>query len=168
MTKRMDIQPPLRRWHALSALRVSEEGAALVETAISLVLLLTFMFGILEVSLMLYTYHFVSEAAREGTRYALVRGYDCTGFPSACPAAPADIQTYVKGLSYPGIDPSKMTVTVSYAAYPTGTNCSPSALCNNPGNTVKVQVSYAFPFSIPFVPANTVNMSSTSQMVISS
>jgi Flp pilus assembly protein TadG len=147
-------------------LRKHEQGSALVETAISLAILLTFLFGVIEVSLMLYTYHFIAEAAREGTRYAIVRGSTCTGFPSACPAADTDVENYVEGLGFPGIDSTKMQVTASYAPYPSTKTCSPSSLCNNAGNMVTVTVTYAFPFSIPFVPANTVNMSSTSAMII--
>jgi Flp pilus assembly protein TadG len=143
-----------------------EDGQALVETALSIVILLTFLFGIFEVSLAAYTYHFLSEAAREGTRYAIVRGNTCTGFPSACPATTAQIKSYVLGLNYPGIDSSKMAVNVNNYAFPAGTTCSPSASCNNAGNEVQVQVQYAFPFAVPFVPSSTINMSSTSEMVI--
>ena len=32
------------------------------------------LFGIIEVSLALYSYNFVTDAAREATRYAIVRG----------------------------------------------------------------------------------------------
>ena len=45
-----------------------------METAMSMIILLTFMFGVMEAGFALYSYHFISEAAREGTRYAIVRG----------------------------------------------------------------------------------------------
>lgn len=169
MASEIDFRQPRDRPTSFSqVLYRREEGAALLETAISIVLLLTFLFGAIEVSLMLYSYHFISEAAREGTRYAIVRGNTCTGFPSACPASDDDIKAYVAGLGFPGINFSSttMTVNIAHGAYPAGTNCSPSASCNNAGNTVQVQVIYHFPFSIPFVPANTFTMSSTSKMVI--
>jgi hypothetical protein len=35
-----------------------------------------------------------------------------------------------------------------------------------PGNQVKVTVTYPFPLSIPFLPKGTINMASTSVMVI--
>jgi Flp pilus assembly protein TadG len=149
----------------------SEYGSTLVETALSLVILLTVAMGVMEMSLALYTYHFISDAAREGTRFAIVRGSSCAanaGLTSACPATQADIQSYVQGLGYPGIDPNLMTVTTTaYLAYPTGTVCTAAFLtCMSPGNQVKVIVSYQFPLSIPFIPASTLTMSSTSQMVI--
>jgi Flp pilus assembly protein TadG len=151
-----------------------EEGQSIVETAMSLTILLTFMFGVWAVGLALYSYHFVSEAAREGTRYAIVRGSSaspthalCTApGPPICIAQPADIETYVKFLGFPGINPGNMTVTPSWSAYPTGTTCTPSASCNNPGNLVTVKVQYSFPRIVPFVPAHTYTMTSQSAMII--
>jgi Flp pilus assembly protein TadG len=98
-----------------------ESGGTLVETAISISVLLTFIFGAIEVGLMLYSYHFVSYAAREGTRYAIVRGSTCSGFSSACPAAASDIQNYVSGLGFPGIDISTSDVSVAWASYSSST-----------------------------------------------
>ena len=143
-----------------------EQGATLVETALSIVILLAFLFGVIETGLALYTYHFIAEAAREGTRYAIVRGSTCTGFGSACPASSSDVQNYVQNLGFPGIDPSKMTVTPTWSAYTSGSPCSPG-LCNSPGNQVSVTVQYNFPLSVPFVPAQTIALSSTSAMIIS-
>jgi Flp pilus assembly protein TadG len=143
-----------------------EQGSTLVETALSIVILLAFIFGIMETGFALYTYHFIAEAAREGTRYAIVRGSTCTGFASACPAATSDIQSYVKNLGFPGIDMSKMTVSPTWSAYTSGSPCSPG-FCNSPGNLITVTVNYNFPLSIPFVPAQTIALSSTSAMIIS-
>jgi Flp pilus assembly protein TadG len=146
-----------------------EEGSAIMETAMSSMILLTFMFGVMETGFALYSYHFISEAAREGTRYAIVRGSSCvnpTDFTSACPASTSDIQNYVKNLGFPGINPNNMTVTVANAGYPAGVTCTPSASCNNPGNLVTVTVQYNFPLTVPFVPAHTYSMSSTAAMII--
>jgi len=127
---------------------------------------LTLIFGIAETSLAVYSYFYISEAAREGTRYAIVRGSSCTSFNTACPASASDVQTYVKGLGYPGIKSASTTVTTTWPT--TGASCTPSTTpCNNPGNLVKVKVAYQFNLAVPFVPANLINMSSTSQMVIS-
>jgi len=146
----------------------SEDGSTVVETALSTIALFTLVIGIIEISLALYTYHFTSEAAREGTRYAIVRGSSCNSSNSACPApalAP-DVQNYVRELRYPGINPAAITVTTTWPV--TGTSCTPSSMpCNNPGNLVEVTVQYLFPLSIPFVPSSNLNMTSTSEMVIS-
>jgi Flp pilus assembly protein TadG len=146
-----------------------EEGSAIMETAMSSIILLTFIFGGMEAGFAVYSYHFISEAAREGTRYAIVRGSSCvnpTDFATACPALDSDIQSYVKNLGYPGIDPSNMTVSVAHAGYPTGVTCTPSATCNNPGNLVTVTVTYNFALNVPFIPAQTYAMSSSAAMVI--
>lgn len=145
----------------------SEHGSSVVEMALALVILLTMVFGMMEISLALYTYHFVSEAAREGTRYAIVRGSSCAGFATACPATPADIQNYIQTLGFPGINPAAMTVNTAWSSYPAGGACLPLPNCTNPGNMVQVTVNYQYPLSIPFIPASTINMSSSSEMVIS-
>ena len=142
-----------------------EEGSAMVETALSLGILLTFLFGVMETGFALFTYHFISNAARETTRYAIVRGSSCAGFASACPATKNEIRTFATTLGFSGITTSD--VSVSYAGYPAGATCTPSAACNNPGNMVTVIVTYHFPFNVPFVPATTLAMSSTSSMIIS-
>ena len=127
------------------------------------------LIGLMKICLAIYTYHFVSEVAREGTRYAIVRGTSCnsTYITTACPASTGDISTYVKGLAYPGISSSAMTVTTSYATFPVGKVCTPSPNCNNPTDMVTIQVQYAFPLSIPFLANKTYTMTSTSAMIIS-
>ncbi len=146
-----------------------EEGATLVEMALVCIVMIAIFFGIFEFSLGFYTYNFISQAAREGSRYAIVRGsQSCQNTPtlSACNAKQADIQAYVQGLTYPGVDPTKLVVTATWPT--TGASCFPSATpCNNPGNLVQLTVTYPFPLSIPFWRSTTVNISSTSSMVIS-
>ena len=144
----------------------NEDGAAVIEAALSAILLFTIFFGIMEASLALYDYHFIADAAREGSRYAIVRGSACTSFVSACPAAASDVQTYVKGLGFPGINSADIVVTTSWPT--TGTACTPSlSPCNNPGTQVKVKVQYNVPLAIPFLASQSLSMSSTSEMVIS-
>ncbi|GGA61218.1 hypothetical protein GCM10011507_10890 [Edaphobacter acidisoli] len=153
---------------ALAHRHNGEQGNTLVEMAVSALLLLCFIFGVMEICLALYTYHNISEAAREATRFAIVRGNSCTSWASACPASTGDIQNYVKGLGYPGIDPSKMTITPTWTSYTSGYTCpaAPSP-CNSTGNLVTVKVQYNFPLSLPFVSLTTIPMSSTSAMIIS-
>jgi hypothetical protein len=77
----------------------------------------------------------------------------------------AQVQTYLHGLAFPGINTANFLVAVSWPT--TGAACTPSLNpCNNPGNLVKVTVNYTFPVSIPFVPAQILTMSSTAQTVI--
>jgi Flp pilus assembly protein TadG len=153
-----------RRTGVLSS---QDDGSTIIEMALSMVVLSMILFGLLRICAALYTYHFVSDAAREGTRYAIVHGSACVVSGVSCTVTAAQIQTYVKNLGFPGINPAAITVTTTYAAYPAGTTCNPSAACNNPGNLATVKVQYVFPLSIPYVPTRTLTMSSTSAMVIS-
>lgn len=139
-----------------------EGGSSLVEFAVSGVVMFMMMIGVMNMSEAVYTYHYVSEAAREGSRYAIVRGSSVSS-----PATQATIQTYVQNLGYPGINPSLMAVAASWKAYPSGTTCTPSSTCNNPGNLVTVKATYSYPLSIPYVGKRTLTMTSTSSMIIS-
>jgi hypothetical protein len=123
--------------------------------------------GVMQLCLALYSYHFVSEAAREGARYAMVRGDTCTVSGASCTATTTEIQNYVQSLNYPGIVGSNLTVSTTYSAYPAGGSCTPNANCANPGDLVTVKVSYPFGLNIPFMSSMTLQLGSTSAMVIS-
>ncbi len=149
----------------------SESGQSLVETALTLTLLLTLVFGIIEVSIALFSFHFISNAAREGTRYAIVRGATwgtaCASYTSSgCTASTLQIQQYVASLSFPGINAANITVTPTTSLTTGGAACKTFSTCNAASDVVQVQVTYSFPFSVPFVPQRTLSMTSTSQMVI--
>jgi Flp pilus assembly protein TadG len=132
----------------------AEDGSSLVEFAFSFTILCAMLIGIMEMALCFYTYVFVSETAREATRYASVRGSACTGF-SDCGITQAQLADFVKNLRYPAIDPNALNVNANWVS------------SNSPGNPVKVTVSYQFPLAVPFVFSNTWTLTSTSQMVIS-
>jgi hypothetical protein len=143
--------------------RSAERGTTLVEQALVLVLFLTVVFAIIDFGRALYTYHFVSNAAREATRWASVRGNACNA--PDCPAKPSDVQTYVANVSGLGLDPAKLTATTTWIAPPNGVpGCDGHP---NPGCVVEVEVDYSYNFIFPFLPTGPLLMKSTSQMVIS-
>lgn len=144
----------------------AEVGATMVEFALASVILFTLVFGVIAICLALYSYNIVAEAAREATRYAIVRGSACTTF-SDCKVTSDQLKTYIRGRGFPGIDPSSLNLVATWPT--TGVTCFPSVTpCNNPGNLVSVTVSYpSFLLSIPFVSQQTLSMSSTSVMYIS-
>jgi len=168
--------------------RNREKGSTLFEFAITVILFLVMLFGIVDFGRALYTYHFLSNAARTATRWAAVNGATCGpgGSTTACPSCDAscngtapmnngpasetDVQNFVKGITPPGIDPTQLTITACGVAG--GTKCADStpadcvATPNNPGCTVQVTVSYNFPFLVPLVQTGTIPMSSSSEMVI--
>jgi Flp pilus assembly protein TadG len=138
--------------------RHSQRGASLPETAIVIGALLAFLFGIVDMARAVYTYSEVAELAREGARWAIVRGSQCKVIDN-CNAGQSAIQTYLQGRSLGLTTASSIQVT---AAWP-GASCSPK---NAPGCPVAITVTYPFSFMTGILPAG-FNMSSTSQMVIS-
>ena len=155
-----------------------EEGGSLVEMALSCLILIPVLFGIVQLSIGLYCYHFAADAAREATRWAIVRGGNCNSLfgkgycsPTAGNGSGAtsdDIAQYVRNLGYP----YSATVTTSThwcaagGTPATWSSCSTKQTDAVVGNQVKVTVSYAYPLIIPFIRKNTINISSTSSMTI--
>ena len=143
--------------------RDKDKGSGLVEFALAVVAILIVLFGIIDIGRALYAYNWLSDAARRGTRYAMVRGTKCTGLLSACPATPNDVQTYITSLA-DGIDTSQLTVTSQCFA---PGNASPGSLpCAAPG-WVKVTVQYQFHLVSPVMaPINNWTMHSDSQRTV--
>ena len=148
-----------------------EEGATLVEMAVCSSALLCMLFGIIGLSGALYVYSFVSDASRDASRWAMVRGsQSCSNTPNlnSCSATSAEIQAYVQSMGYPGITTSNLQVSTTWltasATQPTTwSNCT-SGTCNRPGNEVEIQVTYAV--NIPLVGVPPINLTSASEMVI--
>jgi hypothetical protein len=144
-------------------------GSTLVEFAFLVPVMFALVFGVIDFGRALYTYHFVSNAAREATRWASVRGFSCSDMTS-CNATGPDISAYVGSIVPPGIDssPSRLSVTTNWPPPPNNLPiCSTPGGFNHPGCAVQVQVTYQFRFVLPFMPASGIPMTSTSQMIIS-
>ena len=155
----------------------SQEGSSLVEMALSCLVLIPFLFGIVQLSIALYCHHYAADASREATRWAIVRGANCNALFGSSYCSPTDasgtgatgndIAQYVKKLGYPY---SASVTTTTQWCVPGGTSarwtsCS-TTKDTTVGNQVKVTVSYAYPLIIPFIKSNTINISSTSSMTI--
>jgi hypothetical protein len=88
------------------------------------------LFGIFGFCGALYSYNFVSDAAYEATRYALVCGSACSGFTD-CNITSAQLQTYVRNLGYPSIIPSNLTAAATWfhfaVTHVSGLFCNASA-----------------------------------------
>ncbi len=145
----------------MSGVRNAERGASLPETAIVMGIIFALIFAIVDFGRGMYTYAYVAQMAREGARWAIVRGAQCTQLDH-CNASSSDVQNYVRSLSEGATNPNTTNATATWANCPAGV--SPS---NSPGCTVSVNVQYTFTFVAPFVSKLTMPMSSTSQMVIS-
>ena len=173
--------------HAKRALEQGcERGSAVVEMALTVSILVMLFLGISQMCIAFYTMDFLSQAAREGARWKIVRGNTCsTNTPGLdhCGATQSDIQTYVQGLGYPfahavgvtrsylirQISLSSGTPTSSWVSSCTGSStvlCNSSTADDTPGNQVTVTVSYTFQLYIPFLPNGSLPMTSNSSMVI--
>jgi Flp pilus assembly protein TadG len=115
----------------------SESGAVAIETAFSVMLIMTLVLGIIECSVMMYTYSVLGDAARHGVRYAIIHGAsssNCSGPSTGCADSSAtnvvnDVTTYanifannISGMTvqvtYPDVggstSPSRVTVAITY------------------------------------------------------
>lgn len=170
----------------------NDQGSALVETAFASLIILGLLFGMFETFFALYAYHFTSYAAREATRYASVRGSNCAQNEvttmSGCPVtSAADINSYLQNLGLPGLISSDISTSVTWSyrtntgATGTWVSCGVGNLttsitdssgnpetinCNDPGDLVSVEVTYAMPLNIPFYGSIPLSMTSTSTMDI--
>ena len=147
----------------------------MVEMALSCLILIPVLLGILQLSIGLYCFHYAADAAREATRWAAVRGANCNGNFGASYCSPtsnsssgatsADIAQYVKSLGYPFSGAVGTATQWCVNGGSSWTSCS-TTQNNSINNQVQVTVSYAFPLVIPFVRRNTLSVSSVSSMTI--
>ena len=172
---------------------LGDEGASLVEVAISLAVYVTLLFAVIEFLLSMYAYNFVSDAAREATRFAVIRGANsCVPNPSFpnCNLGPPNVTSstdaslnpvlqYIDSLRYPGLSPDNLSADVTWwvahqnasghtdwATQCTGALDAKGNACNAEGNAVRVVVTYNFPLRLPWINAHILKVSSTSQMAI--
>ncbi len=139
--------------------RNGQSGSALVEFAVGMVLLLTIIFGIIDIGRALYAFNWVSDAARQATRYAIVRSVFCTELPG-CPATGPIITNYVDSLAL-GIDTSQLKVV---SRCEVGGHVESPPPCA-PKGWVQVTVEYRFKFLSPFIPL-TWPMTGVSQRIV--
>jgi Flp pilus assembly protein TadG len=100
-------------------------GQAMVEFAIVSIVFFSLVFGIIEGGRLLFTYHEVNHAAREGARYAVAHGSKNGN------ATLGDIEQHIAETTV-GLSQSALTVDMSA---PNG---------NDPGEQVTVSVEYPF------------------------
>ena len=155
-------------------LKNRQRGSSLVEQSFVIVFLLTMMLGIIDCGRALYTYHFVSNVAREATRWASVRSSNCiigAWLPgcrySTSPSGGSIQSTFTANFTTTGLDPTKITFVTSYLAPPGNGAALCSAATNLPGCMVHVKVTYIYTFMFaPFIAAPAIRMVSSSEMLI--
>ena len=121
----------------LCRLRTEERGTVLLEFSLILLMLLIFIFGIVDFGRALYTANSLNLAVREGARFAAVA-------PNPTGSVAAIRDTTIAHMSPFGgasIQPNQVTVTFEYAPG------RPAAL-----QATTVQVAYPFPLITPIRP----------------
>jgi len=160
----------------LRAFGRSDRGSALVEFSVSAIFLFLVMFGLMEIARALYVANFISNAAPEAIRYAIVRGSTWNAAPcnsittSQCTATAANVSSYLDSLAPIGVLTSSDYLTVATTwpgTTPSGASCSPQGVKNAPGCVVQVNVKYSFGFILPLMPNQNLALTSTSAMAIS-
>jgi Flp pilus assembly protein TadG len=168
-------------WRKLIGLARDERGSELVEFAVTAVLLVAIVFGVIDFGMAMYAEHFVSSAAQQGARYAIVRGSDWTSTCSTsappnfvlsyhCNASSSDVQNYVKSLAGMGLSSTNVSAAASWPG--TTPDCaSACSACttatNATGCMVQVQVTYTFTFlKLRFLPQSVLKLTSTAEQVI--
>jgi Flp pilus assembly protein TadG len=135
-----------------------ESGSSLVEYAVVFLLFMTMIMGTIDFGRALFTYHYLSNVTRDAARWAAVNGSACggdnscngAGYMNNGSAKQADVNTFIKNQTPPGIDTNRLTTTVTWPIS-TDSPATCATTANAPGCTVKVQLRYAFNFVSPLV-----------------
>lgn len=117
------------------------------------------LFGIIAFGYAMYTYNFVSDAAHDAVRYAIVHGSN-----SLNPANADDVSDFVEN-ELQGLSKNQLTVSTCWQQQ--GGTCQTDPEGNNsPGDIVAVTVTYDFQpvFGMPNI---VLPLTSSAQMVIS-
>jgi Flp pilus assembly protein TadG len=137
--RRSDIpQPKCARWR--------ERGTSAIEFSLILPIFLLLILGVEELGRAVWIHGTVAHAAREGTRYAMVRGAE-----NQQPATAEDIESYVRKKA--GYGWSTQVITT----------WDPD---NKPGSIVQVSVQYNFQSFAAILPLGPIALQSSSRMVI--
>ncbi|MDE1160686.1 MAG: TadE/TadG family type IV pilus assembly protein [Acidobacteriaceae bacterium] len=159
-------------------LRLSREfaaensGSSMVEFAASASVVLLLLLGVMECSRAMYVQHFVTNAARDASRYAMVRGSfwsgtSCTGVSTpSCMASSDNVSSYVASTVPPGIKPSLLTVTTTWPGTAASGACDTTDGSNSSGCLVRVDVTYNFTIFLP-LPVRSIQFKSRSVTTIS-
>ena len=123
-------------------------GNSTVEFALVAFFLVMLLLGVVEFGRMVLVYTTVANAARAGTRYAIVHGSDNA-------ATAAEVKTVVQNfLSTAPIDPTRATIP------------DPTYSCSDPGCSVEITVTYPYDPLISYFPISGFTFTSTSKGVI--
>lgn len=132
----------------VSRRRTRQRGSAIVESTITFLGFIFLTLGLMEFSMAVYAYNFVTYAASDAARYGSLHG-----FHSDHPADTTTLRTFVRDQAVALI---RSRVQVESEWQPN----------NHPGSVVQVRVSYTVNPLVRLMVRNSLAVSSTSRMVI--
>jgi Flp pilus assembly protein TadG len=153
---------PERRGRLLSrsvAMLGCDRGTVAIETAVGFMLMMAMLLGIMECSVMGYTYAVLEESAREGVRYAIVHGADsssCNGPSTGCDATAANVIADVH--AYANTFAGTITGMSVVVTYPDGVSTGTSRV------KVAITQTYVSVFHIPGI-SQTLTVSSEGRIL---
>jgi Flp pilus assembly protein TadG len=138
-----------------------QRGQSLTEFALSLVILMTLLAGVVDLGRMFFAYIIIRDAAQEGAVYGSIASKD------DLPTFKNEVENRVKAAFTDPADSSKVPIDLTKLNVQTDIVGS---TCASPGNGVKVKVEYSVPITMPFlgtvVGSQNMNMEATVQNAI--
>lgn len=125
-----------------------ERGATMIEFVLSFAMVIFLVFWMFEMIMVLYTYSTLTDAAKEGVRYAIVHG-------SNNPVNVSDVQARVTTFTNMSLhDTTAMTVNVAYykddGTQYTGAGGGPLSSTSAIDPPARVSVTVSYPF-VPYI-----------------
>jgi Flp pilus assembly protein TadG len=127
-------------------------GSAMLEFTLVAIPIIFVLISIFEMSRGMWVYHTQAYALKEGIRFAIVKGQNCSTPPNACGATIADVARRIKN-SGVGLLPSELqlqfvsalgTVACELDECLNNTSAWPPAAANAPGQSISVSGTYPF------------------------
>jgi Flp pilus assembly protein TadG len=137
--------------------RNRERGSAMLEFTLVGIPLIFVLISLFEMSRWMWNYHTMAYAVREGTRFAIVKGVNCTSGTNACGVTIGNVAARIQAMAV-GLDPALLNVTFTAGGTASATKplsqwlndgaSWPPAGLNAPGVSIRVDARYPFQSAI--------------------
>jgi hypothetical protein len=132
--------------------RHSMRGASLAESTVVMIAFLMLLAAVIDFGRYLYTYTFLADVAQRGSRWAIVRGANCTRLDHCGVTTQNEyVVQYMDTLTYGIVNPAQLDVAADIDGV-------------NRGGLIVIYVSYPFHFITPWFPAGTITMHNAARM----
>ena len=142
--------------------RIRRYGAALVEAALTLPIVLMLVFGMIDLALGVLQYNVLAEAVRYGAREAIVHGADASPERATWDSAAAEAAIFDQVaplLAASAVDLDNVTVAVSYEKDASNNDIT------TPGSPVEVTITAVYSPLTPYI-AQDIDLVARSRMII--